>query len=147
MRFLTPTHMHIFLHFLIKKGSLKMGMQGNNLGIFLWNLKNLNLKKKFFWNLKILKFSMPRKITPKSQAKIKPRFPQYPFLTIFLTLKKYHANKYTVLILITFVRIYSNAYDCAIYLKLLWMAQIFFQVQYFKEHLCFEMHLLREPFM
>ena len=30
---------------------------------------------------------MPKKMTPKSQAKIKPSFPQYPFLTIF-NLKK-----------------------------------------------------------
>ena len=34
---------------------------------------------------------MPKKIMPKSQAKIKP-FPQYPFL--FLTLKKYHEQIY-----------------------------------------------------
>ena len=39
---------------------------------------------------------MPKKIMPKSQAKNKTPFPQYPFLTIFLTLKKYHANKYTI---------------------------------------------------
>ena len=26
---------------------------------------------------------MPEKMTPKSQAKIKPQFSQYPFLTIF----------------------------------------------------------------
>ena len=26
---------------------------------------------------------MPKKMTPKSQAKIKPQFPQYPFLIIF----------------------------------------------------------------
>ena len=38
---------------------------------------------------------MPNKMMPKSQAKNKTLFPQYPFLTIFLTLKKYHANKYT----------------------------------------------------
>ena len=56
---------------------------------------------------------------PKSQAKIKPQFPQYPFLTIFLTLKKYHANKYTFLNLNLIMRIYSNAYNCAMYLKLL----------------------------
>ena len=43
----------------------------------------------------------------KSKAKIKPSFPQYPFLTIFLTLKKYHANKYTILSC-------SNVYDYAI---------------------------------
>ena len=35
---------------------------------------------------------MPKKIMPKSQAKIKPSFPQYPFL--FLTLKKYHEQIY-----------------------------------------------------
>ena len=35
-------------------------------------------------------------MTPKSQVKIKPSFPQYPFISI-LTLKKYHANKYTIL--------------------------------------------------
>ena len=46
-------------------------------------------------------------MAPKSQAKIKPSFPQYPFLTIFLTLKKYHANKYTILSC-------SNVYDYAI---------------------------------
>ena len=39
---------------------------------------------------------MPKKMTPKYQAKLKPLFPQYLFLTI-LTLKKYHANKYTIL--------------------------------------------------
>ena len=46
-------------------------------------------------------------MAPKSKAKIKPSFPQYPFLTIFLTLKKYHANKYTILSC-------SNVYDYAI---------------------------------
>ena len=40
---------------------------------------------------------MPEKVTPKSQAKNKILFPQYPFLTFFLTLKKYHASKYTIL--------------------------------------------------
>ena len=43
----------------------------------------LKLKKKIFLNVKILKFGMPKKMTPKSQAKLKPLFPQYPFLTIF----------------------------------------------------------------
>ena len=46
-------------------------------------------------------------MAPKFKAKIKPSFPQYPFLTIFLTLKKYHANKYTILSC-------SNVYDYAI---------------------------------
>ena len=40
-------------------------------------------QKSIFRNLKILKFSMPKKMTPKSQVKIKPSFPQYPFLSIF----------------------------------------------------------------
>ena len=56
----------------------------------------LKFKKKIFLNVKILKFGMPKKMTPKYQAKLKPLFPQYLFLTI-LTLKKYHANKYTIL--------------------------------------------------
>ena len=33
------------------------------------------------------------------------------------------------------MRLYSNVYNYAIYLKFLWMAQFFFEVQYFKEHL------------
>ena len=67
-----------------KKTPLKIGIQGNNVHIFLWNLKT-QIKNNFFlfWNLKILKFGMPKKMTPKSHAKIKPSFPQYPFLTIF----------------------------------------------------------------
>ena len=40
-------------------------------------------KKNNSRNLKILKIGIPKKITPKSQAKIKPSFPQNPFLTIF----------------------------------------------------------------
>ena len=59
-----------------------MGIQGNNLHIFLSNLK-IWIKKKKNGNLKILKLGMPKKITPKSQAKNKTPFPQYPFLTIF----------------------------------------------------------------
>ena len=47
---------------------------------------------------------MPKKMTPKSQAKNKTLFPQYPFLTIFNSKN---------------VRIYSNVYNYAIYLKLL----------------------------
>ena len=37
---------------------------------------------------------MPEKIMPKSQAKLKPSFPLYPFLTTFVTLKEYYGNKY-----------------------------------------------------
>ena len=40
---------------------------------------------------------MPKKMTPKSQAKIKPQFSQYPFFDYFLTLKKYHTDKYAIL--------------------------------------------------
>ena len=36
-------------------------------------------------------------MTPQSQAKIKPSFPQYLFFKLFLTIKKYHAKKYTIL--------------------------------------------------
>ena len=50
---------------------------------FCETLKSEFLKKKFR-NLKILKFGMLTKITPKSQAKNKTLLPQYPFLTIFL---------------------------------------------------------------
>ena len=42
-----------------------------------------------------------------------------PSLNYFLTLKKYHVNKCTFLSLNPIMRIYSNAYNCAIYLKLL----------------------------
>ena len=40
---------------------------------------NLN----FFRNLKISNFGMSKKMMSQSQAKIKPSFSQYPFLTIF----------------------------------------------------------------
>ena len=53
-------------------------------------------------------------MAPKSQAKIKPSFPQYPFLTIFIILKKYHANKYTILNFNRIIRLYRNVYDYAI---------------------------------
>ena len=35
MQFLTPTHIHTFLHFLTKKTPLNIGIQGSNLHIFL----------------------------------------------------------------------------------------------------------------
>ena len=40
MRFLTPTRIHIFLDFLIKKNPLKIGIQENNLHIFYETLKS-----------------------------------------------------------------------------------------------------------
>ena len=52
-------------------------------------------------------------MTPKSQAKIKPSFPQYPFLTIFNP-KKVRTNIW-FWVLITFMRLYSNVYNYAIY--------------------------------
>ena len=57
-------------------------MQENNLHIFLWNLK-IRIKKKKIRNRIILKFGMPKNMTPKSQVKIKLQSLQYPFLTIF----------------------------------------------------------------
>ena len=50
---------------------------------FFYDTLKPNLKKIFFRNPKILKIGMPKKLTPKSQAKIKPQFSQYSFLTIF----------------------------------------------------------------
>ena len=54
-------------------------------------------------------------MTPKSQAKIKPQFPQYQVLTI----KKFSCELIYILCLNHTMRIYSNVYDFAIYLKLL----------------------------
>ena len=75
MQFLTPTHIHIFLPFLIKS-TPKIGIQANNQHIFPWHLKIWILRKKLFRNPKILKLGMPEKMTPKSQAKNKTPFPQ-----------------------------------------------------------------------
>ena len=52
-------------------------------------------------------------MTPKSQAKNKTLFQQYPF-SYFLTLKKYHATKYKILSFNCIKRIYSNVYNYAI---------------------------------
>ena len=83
MWFLTSTHIHIFLHFLIKKTPLKIGIQGNNLHIFLWHLNIWIWRKKLFRNLKILKLSMPKKWHLYFKQKIKPYFWNTYFLTIF----------------------------------------------------------------
>ena len=40
---------------------------------------------------------MPKKMTPKSQAKKYNPILEIPIFDYFLTLKKYHANKYTIL--------------------------------------------------
>ena len=58
---------------------------------------------------------MPKKMTPKSQAKVKPPFPQYPFFNYFLTLKKYHPNKHTILSFNRIMGIYNNVYIYAIH--------------------------------
>ena len=80
---LTQPHINIFFTLFNQKNPLKIGIQGNNLHIFLWNLKIWIFKNFFFRNLKIVKFGMPKKTPPKSQAKNKTLFLQYPFLTIF----------------------------------------------------------------
>ena len=63
---------------------------------------------------------MPKKMTAKSQAKNKTPFLQYQFfffIFFFLTLKKYHVNKYAILSFNRIMRIYCNVYNFAIYLK------------------------------
>ena len=50
---------------------------------------------------------MSKKMTPKSLAKNKTLFLLLIF-NYFLTLKKYHANKYTILSFNCFMRIYRN---------------------------------------
>ena len=62
---------------------------------------------------------MPKKITPKSQAKNKTPIPTIPIFNYFLTLKRYHVRKYTILSFNCIMRIYSNVYNYARYLKLL----------------------------
>ena len=57
---------------------------------------------------------MPKKMTPTSQAKNKIPVPTIPILNHFLTLKKYHANKYTILSFNCIIRFYSNVYDYAL---------------------------------
>ena len=60
-----------------------MSIQGNNLHIFLWNLKIWIFLKKIFWNCKILKSGMPKKKLCLNLKQKNPLFLQYPFLTIF----------------------------------------------------------------
>ena len=57
---------------------------------------------------------MPKKMTRKSQGENKTPLSQYPFLT----LKRYHVNNYANLSFNCIMRIYSNLYNYAIYLKL-----------------------------
>ena len=83
MRFLMLTHIHIFFTLFNQKNPPKNRYTRKEPTHFSVKPENLNFKKNFFRNLKILKFSMLKKMTPKSQAKNKTPFPQYPFLTIF----------------------------------------------------------------
>ena len=62
---------------------------------------------------------MPKKMTPKPQAKNKTPIPTITIFNYFLTLKKFHTKKYAILSFIRIMRIYSNVYNYAIYLKLL----------------------------
>ena len=55
-------------------------------------------------------------MTPKSQAKKYNPILEIPIFDYFLTLKKYHANKYTILSFNRIMRIYSNVYNYVIYL-------------------------------
>ena len=80
MRILTPSHKHICFTLLIETKPLKIGIQGQDLHIFLWHPKISNLKRKFF---EILKPGILKNMTPKSQAKIKLPSPQYPFFNYF----------------------------------------------------------------
>ena len=74
MGFLTPPLVYIFLQFLIKKKKKKK--------IKKWKKKEttytffyVTLKPKPKRNLKVLKLCVPKKMAPKSQAKIKPSVP------------------------------------------------------------------------
>ena len=58
----------------------KIGIQENNQQILPWHSQD---QKIFSKKLPTTQFRMPKKMWPKSQTKIKPQFPQYPFLTIF----------------------------------------------------------------
>ena len=79
MGFFTPPHVYIFLQFLIKKKKKKKNYKNwytrKQPTHFSMAPSNPNLKKKFFRNLKVLKVCVPKKMAPKSQAKIKPSVP------------------------------------------------------------------------
>ena len=116
--FNTNTHTHSFTLF-NKKNPLKIGIQGNNLHIFLWHLKIWILRKKLFRNFKILKLGMPKKWRLNLKQKIKPYFRNTHFLTIFNP-KKASCKQIYNLSFNRIMEIYSNVYNYAIYLKLLW---------------------------
>ena len=62
---------------------------------------------------------MPKKKLCLNLKQKKTPISAIPIFNYFLTLKKYHANKYTFLSLNRIMRICSNVYNYAIYLKLL----------------------------
>ena len=57
---------------------------------------------------------MPKKMTPKSQAKKQNPVSAIPIFSYLITLKKCHAHKYTILSFNCMMRIYSNIYNYAI---------------------------------
>ena len=61
---------------------------------------------------------MPKKNDAEISSKKSNPIPAIPIFNYFLTLKKYHAHKYTILSF-NCMRIYSNVYNYAIYLNLL----------------------------
>ena len=69
-----PTTQTHFFTIFNKKNSKKKVYKETTYTFFYDTLKP-KFKKNFLWNLKILKLGMPKKMTPKSQAKIKPSFP------------------------------------------------------------------------
>ena len=73
MRFLTPPHVYIFLQILItkKKKKLEKWLYKETTYTFFY----VTLKPKPKRNLKVLKLCVPKKMAPKSQAKIKPSVP------------------------------------------------------------------------
>ena len=70
MQFLTPPQKHIFLNFLIEKIPKNRYTRKQPTHFSITPLRS-NLEKKILRDLKILKLGMPKKMTPKSQAKIK----------------------------------------------------------------------------
>ena len=65
--------------------------------------------------MKLLKDIPLIKNDAKISSKNKTAIPAIPIFNYFLTLKKYHANKYMILSFNRIMRIYSDVYDCAMY--------------------------------
>ena len=84
--------MHILFALLIKKPPKNRYTRKQPIHFSM--IPKSELKKK--WKSQILEIGMPKKITPKPQAKNKNPISIIPIFSYFLTLKKYHANKYTI---------------------------------------------------